>query len=171
LSSPFPLPDSPFPEAGHRPFRSDAEAHAFCVAFAHATLPRAAWTHRAHLTAALWYLTRRPPDQVLDLVREAIKRYNRAVGTANTATSGYHETITVLYVSVVRAWYREADPSLGLAALANALYEACGDRDLPLRYYSKERLFSVEARTAWIEPDRAPLPIANPALARNRTSI
>jgi len=156
---------------GHRPFRSDVEAHAFCVAFAHGTLPKPAWTHRGHLTAALWYLTRHPADQVEDLVREAIKRYNRAVGTANTATSGYHETITVLYVSVIRAWYREADWSRGLAELANALYEACGDRELPLRYYSKDRLFSVEARTGWVEPDRAPLPTANPPLARNRTTI
>ena len=159
------------PPLGHRPFRSDAEAHAFCVAFAHGTLPKSAWTHRGHLTAALWYLTRHPADQVAGLVREAIRRYNRAVGSVDTPTNGYHETITLLYLRVIGEWYQDADRSLGLATLANALYEARGDRDLPLRYYSKDRLFSVEARARWVEPDREPLPAANPALARNRTTI
>jgi hypothetical protein len=33
-----------------------------------------------------------------------------------------------------------------------------GDKNLPLRHYSPHRLFSAEARRAWIEPDLAPLP-------------
>ena len=28
--------------------------------------------------------------------------------------------------------------------------------DFPLDYYSREHLFSVEARRVWVEPDRAP---------------
>ena len=27
------------------------------------------------------------------------------------------------------------------------------DKDLPLKYYSRERLFSDEARAEWVEPD------------------
>jgi hypothetical protein len=46
-----------------------------------------------------------------------------------------------------------------------ALYEAVnalllsaqGRRDLPLRFYSKELLFSVPARRDFVEPDRASL--------------
>ena len=33
-----------------------------------------------------------------------------------------------------------------------------GRRDWPLRFYSAERLFSVEARRGYLEPDLAPLP-------------
>jgi hypothetical protein len=33
-----------------------------------------------------------------------------------------------------------------------------GRRDWPLRFYSRERLFSVEARLSYIEPDLQPLP-------------
>jgi len=33
-----------------------------------------------------------------------------------------------------------------------------GNKDWLLAYWSKERLFSVEARRAWVEPDLAPLP-------------
>ena len=33
-----------------------------------------------------------------------------------------------------------------------------GSRNWPLRFYSRERLFSVEARRGFVQPDRAPLP-------------
>jgi hypothetical protein len=32
------------------------------------------------------------------------------------------------------------------------------DKDLPLTHYSRERLFSDEARGAWVAPDREPVP-------------
>ena len=34
-----------------------------------------------------------------------------------------------------------------------------GGGDLPLRFYSRERLFSKEARLGWVEPDVAALPV------------
>jgi hypothetical protein len=33
-----------------------------------------------------------------------------------------------------------------------------GRRDWPLRYYSPQRLFSVEARRNWVQPDLATIP-------------
>jgi hypothetical protein len=36
-------------------------------------------------------------------------------------------------------------------------HPALADKELPLQYYSRERLFSDEARAAWVEPDRQPL--------------
>jgi hypothetical protein len=32
-----------------------------------------------------------------------------------------------------------------------------GERDLPLRHYTKERLMSAEARFGWVEPDLRPI--------------
>jgi hypothetical protein len=40
---------------------------------------------------------------------------------------------------------------------ANSLIKAHGDKTLPLKYYSRERLMSWEARTRWVEPDLSPL--------------
>lgn len=34
-----------------------------------------------------------------------------------------------------------------------------GGRDWPLRFYSRELLFSKEARLGWVEPDLAALPV------------
>ena len=146
------------PPLGSRPFTTDAEAALRCDAFLACSLPKPAWTHRAHLAAALWHLDRHSADQSLLLMRDAIKRYNRSVGTIDSPTEGYHETITVFYMRIA-AWFRAGwRGSASFADRANALYEDWGDRNLPLRHYSRERLFSVEARAGWIEPDLDPIP-------------
>lgn len=122
------------------------------------TLPRDAWTHEAHLAACLW-LVRERSD--IDLPRELpaiIARYNVAVGGVNDDTQGYHETITQLYVAGVRA-FAARHPALGLAEAVNALLAAPeGHRDWPLGFYSRDRLFSVQARRNFVTPDLAPLP-------------
>jgi hypothetical protein len=71
----------------------------------------------------------------------------------NDDTQGYHETITQLYIRGVRA-FLAAHPAGGLAVRVNTLLAGgTGRRDWPLRFYSRERLFSTEARRKWVEPD------------------
>jgi len=67
-------------------------------------------------------------------------------------------TVTRFYLRGVARWMRERPDSNGFAARANALYEELGDRELPFRYYSRDRLWSIEARTRWVEPDLEPSP-------------
>ena len=121
------------------------------------TLPRAEWTHQAHLVVALWYLVRYEEALATQLIREGIKRYNHAYGVEMTRTGGYHETITLFYVRVIRRFLSAANSDCTLAALANSLVNVYGDKHLPLEYYSRERLMSWEARTGWLEPDVKPL--------------
>ena len=74
-------------------------------------------------------------------------------GVANTDTSGYHETITVASLRIARAWLIER-PDMPLhGALAELLMSPLGRSDWPLAYWSRERLFSVAARRAWVDPD------------------
>jgi hypothetical protein len=54
---------------------------------------------------------------------------------------------------VIGAFLRGRERSVSLDELAAALIAEHGDRGLPLRFYSRERLFSIEARPGWIEPD------------------
>jgi hypothetical protein len=124
-------------------------------AFVERTLAKSLWTHEAHLRVGLWHVRRHGPDEALRLLRERISGYNETVGTANTDDSGYHETLTRFYVRVIAAFV-EANP--GEADLERRLIEERGARDLPLQYYSKDRLFSVAARRGWIGPDLRPLP-------------
>jgi hypothetical protein len=71
----------------------------------------------------------------------------------NGPDSGYHETVTRFYVHVVARFLAGMDPAGSIEVQAAALVAALGARDLPLRHWSRERLFSVEARRGWVEPD------------------
>ena len=121
------------------------------------TLPKAEWTHEAHLAACLWLLTERP-DVVPECDLPAIIRaYNVATGGVNDDTQGFHETLTQLYIRGVRAFLASAPPG-GLTERVNALLaSAMAPRDWPLRFYSREVLFSVAARRGWVEPDLEPI--------------
>ena len=123
------------------------------------TLPRADWTHEAHLAATTYLLTRR---RDLDLDRDLpgiIRRYNASVGGVNDDTQGYHDTITRTFLHGVRRFLRDADGEAPLHELVNKLLVSpMGRRDWPLNFYSAERLFSVEARREFVSPDLAMLP-------------
>jgi len=127
------------------------------------SLARDDWTHEAHLAACLYLLDERPDIQPERDLPNIIRRFNESVGGVNDATQGYHETITQCFIRGVRGFLGRTDPGLPLAFKVNALLQAEeGARDWPLRFYSRERLFSAAARLGFVEPDRAPLP----ALAR-----
>ena len=77
----------------------------------------------------------------------------------NSDSEGYHETITRVFLHGVRLFLEQADRSEPLHELVNELLlSPMGARDWPLRFYSPERLFSVEARRRFVEPDLRALP-------------
>jgi len=118
------------------------------------TLPKAEWTHEAHLAACLWLLTERPDIDVERDLPAIISRYNEAVGGVNDATQGYHHTITLTYIAATRGFLSRAPGDCSLVGCVNALLNAPeGRRDWPLRRYSRDRLFSAEARLGYVPPD------------------
>jgi len=122
------------------------------------TLPKSLWTHEAHLRVGLWHGLSCDGLEAMKLLRDRIRAYNESVGTANTETSGYHETITRFYVRVIEHFLLTADRNAPFAELATQLLTVYGQRELPLQYYSRELLFSTQARLHWVEPDLKPLP-------------
>jgi hypothetical protein len=126
-------------------------------AFEGRTLPRAQWTHAAHLTVAFWYLVCYPLPEATVRIKAGILRYNESQGVRQTKEGGYHETITLFWIRVVRHFLTTATLEVHLVALLNELISRCG-ASLPLEYYSRAHLFSWEARLQWAEPDLKPLP-------------
>ena len=125
---------------------------AFARAFETGSVTPAEFDHVAHVRVAWVYLRETASiDEALPRMRDAIRRFAAAAGAAQK----YHETITVLWMRLL------ADVKAGGASgeLADVLraHPALADKELPLQYYSRERLFSDEARAAWVEPDRQPL--------------
>lgn len=122
------------------------------------SLPKAEWTHRAHFAVALGLLADAEVDAFAEMP-QMIRAYNEATGVANTDTEGYHETITLASLRVASTFLRNAlsDASLGdtLETLMSSRY---GRSNWLLEHWSRERLFSVEARRTWQAPDLAELP-------------
>ena len=123
------------------------------------TLPRAEWTHEAHLAATVFLLLHHPQIDLDAELPRLIRGYNESVGGVNDDTQGYHDTITRAYLRGVRLFLKEADRSRPLHELVNGLlHSPMGERDWPLRFWSKEQLLSVEPRRGWVGPDLNAIP-------------
>lgn len=133
--------------------------HELAEMFRAATLPRAQWTHLAHLRVGAWHVHHFGATQALVRLRHGIRALNVANGVANTPTGGYHETITAAYVTLIAAWLGQAaEPAASLALrVERMLAGPMAERTLLLRFWSQETLMSPAARAAWVPPDRAPL--------------
>jgi hypothetical protein len=123
------------------------------------TLPREEWTHEAHLAATTYLVLKHPEIDLHTELRSIISRYNESVGGVNSDSEGYHDTITHAFLRGIRLFLKEADAIRLIHELVNELLMSpMGRRDWPLRFWSKERLMSVEARRGWVEPDLAAMP-------------
>lgn len=143
-------------------FTSDAEIEHIGEGLLARTLPRAEWTHEAHLAATTCLLLMRPDVDLDRWLPDIIRGYNESVGGVNSDSEGYHETITRVYLHGVRLFLDEVKgtvPGRSLHELVNELLlPPMGRRDWPLRFYSCERLFSAGARRTFVPPDLAALP-------------
>jgi hypothetical protein len=118
------------------------------------TLPRVAWTHEAHLGATAWLIRDRPDVDLDRDIGTIMRRYNVASGDVNDDTQGYHDTITRTYITGIRVVLKQRASTEPLVDAVNALLSGpCDTRDWPLRFYTRERLLSVEARRAYMAPD------------------
>ena len=135
-----------------------SEVRTLVARFEDASLTKDEWNHRAHLTVAAWYLLRHEEARATEKVVSGILHFNSVNGIEKTRTSGYHETLTLFWLAVVGRYLRKLPADLPLLEKINrsvATYE--GQLRLFLEHYSPERIWSWEARLAWMEPDLKPL--------------
>jgi hypothetical protein len=125
--------------------------------FERCTLPKPSWTHQAHVRVAWLHLRRDPFSEALKKMRAGIRALNEAHGVENGPSSGYHETLTCTFMSMV--WATMQSVTAGETSL-----EFCDanphllTRTLPRLFYRHERMNSPEARLRFVPPDLAPLP-------------
>ncbi|MDI1364830.1 MAG: hypothetical protein PSX79_08190 [bacterium] len=150
---PAPPSDAPCADAAY----SDEAVAVLAARLLDLSLPKAEWTHAAHLVATLRLVRTR--DAGLERHMPGfIRTYNVSVGGVNDDTQGYHETITQAYLTAIRAFVATLPADLGDgAAAARLLATPMGDKAWPLSFWSRARLFSVAARRGWVEPDLKPL--------------
>jgi hypothetical protein len=132
---------------------SESEIDGFLAAFEGCTLPKERWTHGAHLLTGACYVHGLGREAALAKMRICVRRYNESVGGKNTDTSGYHETITVMWIRLLDGLMRES-PAMERAAFARLAVERfVGEKDVFRRYYDFDVVGSVEARRRWVEPN------------------
>jgi hypothetical protein len=111
-------------------------------------LRQGSFGHREHLHMTWSYLRRGEAERVLPFLRHVAESHGEA---------------KKLNVTMTQFW---------VAATAHAMQESRADRfsellervphllekDLPFRHWSREAMFSPEARARWLDPDLLPLP-------------
>jgi hypothetical protein len=139
-------------------FSDDADVERLARGVIDGSCPKAEWTHAAHFAVVLWVLRHWPDRPAETVMPDIIRTYNEATGVPNTDTSGYHETITLASIRAARSLLGGYPPSLPLHELVDVLMDThLGDSGWILSHWSRERLFSVEARRVWVEPNLQPL--------------
>ncbi len=147
------------PYAGDMPTlpMTETDIDEFIAAFEGCTLPKSEWTHAAHLLTGACYVHALGREAALNKMRECVRRYNESVGGKNTATSGYHETITVMWIRLLHRLRREGAGMERAEFAALAVERFAGRRDIFREYYDFDVVGSTEARMGWVEPTLKPL--------------
>lgn len=129
---------------------SEESLSEFVAAFEAGTYPGAQFHHGEHLALAACYLIQNETTATAR-TRTNIRRYNEAQGGKNTDDAGYHETLTLFWLALVRANLAPHTPRLEAVRRVVDTFAPC--RDLYRDYYSFDVLKSREARLSWVSPD------------------
>ena len=129
-----------------------ASAHladdSFLRAFERCELPLASFRHGDHLRLAWLYLHRKPFDDALRSVQHGIYTFAAHHGAGHI----FHHTLTQAWVTLLAS---HQEPSFDDFLNQN---EPRLNQSLLHRFWLPETLASPAARSAWIAPDRSPLP-------------
>ena len=126
--------------------------------FENGTLPKSEWTHEAHLIVGL-KMVMTYKEQAFSEMKKRIIRFNESIGTINSESSGYHETLTVFWLWAIQQFCNEKGiTQFDVAAVDELLfYEPLSRRKLVEDYYSEVILLLPEARRRFIRPDEKPM--------------
>ncbi len=133
---------------------SESELQRFVEAWKAGRLPKAEWTHAAHVAIAAYFAFDHAADATFAIMKSGILHHNTAVGTPNTEDNGYHETLTRFWAGEIGAFIRSGRCTSRLEVARAAVAEFGGDRDRFRLYYSFDVVRDRRARREWVAPDR-----------------
>ena len=125
---------------------TDAEILTLVDRLEHCLLAKEEFHHRDHLAVAVVYLYAAGLETAMDRMRASLRRFAAHHGV----TKLYHETLTRFWLLQVN---QRLDRSGCLKESVREVREQLSNKNLALRYYSRERIDSQEARENWLEPD------------------
>ena len=133
---------------------SESGLQRFVDAWKAGRLPKAEWTHAAHVAMAAYFAFDHAADATFAIMKAGILHHNTSVGTPNTEDNGYHETLTRFWAGEIGAFVRSGHFPSRLEAVRGAVAEFGGDRERFRRFYSFDVVRDRRARREWVAPDR-----------------
>lgn len=134
-------------------YESEKEIAELVRSFEEATISRDAWRHAEHMVVALHYLSLHDVETATVKMRDGIFGLLKAFAVDLSKEMPYHETLTTFWMRTV-ADFNASKNGETLLEKANELVELY-DKDYPLKFYSREYLFSDAARAKFVEGDLA----------------
>ena len=121
--------------------------------FEDGTIARDEWRHAEHLTVAFYYIKdSKFLVEATDKMRAGIFNLLKSFGVDLEKEMPYHETLTLFWINAVNN-FAKTQNGYSIVEITNLIVEKLGDKDLPLKFYSRELLFSDRARKEFVEPD------------------
>lgn len=133
-------------------YNSEKEILEIVRGFETGTISRDDWRHAEHLTVACYYAFHHPPEEATGKMRGGIFNLLKSFGVDLTKEMPYHETLTVFWMRIIFDVISNRNGDSFLKTV-NRVLDMSSDKDLPLRFYSRELLFSEKARAEFVEAD------------------
>src|SRR5688572_9429447 len=134
-------------------YQSDHEIEELVQSFLQRSLDKSLWTHAAHLSTAIWHLKQYDIHEGTCRMKSAIISYNLSVGGENTGTGGYHETMTLFWMDILNIFVNDK-AGLSLKDTCDKLLNrSLVSKNLPMSFYTKEKILTPLARSRAVAPD------------------
>jgi hypothetical protein len=119
------------------------------------TLVKEEWTHDLHLLVGIWYVKNFDFFDAVCRLKSGIILLNNSHKNENTGNSGYHETLTVFWASVIFYYIELKEENSDIEEIVNGFLQSpLADKNLPFEFYTRENLLSGEYRALYREGDK-----------------
>ncbi|MBI1730519.1 hypothetical protein HY229_06490 [Candidatus Acetothermia bacterium] len=147
-------------------YRSDQEIYALVNEFETCQINPHHFNHHQHMTVAMGYLNDFSEEKTGQKIRQGLIRLLENHGAPEEKVRAlYNETITLFWVKLLSHVLKSLDRQEPLYAKINWAIEHYGSMEPLFKHYSRDLVFSLQAKEKWMEPDLAPLPFS---LAREK---
>lgn len=132
-------------------YKNETEIVKLVESFENGTISAEDWGHAEHLVVGFYYAWNNDFDTALNKMREGIFNLLDAFGVDRTKEDPYHETLTHFWIKTLDD-YKSPKRENSLTENCREIIENF-DKDYPLKFYSRELLFSDKARKEFTAAD------------------
>ena len=119
--------------------------------FEDGTISRDVWGHPEHLIVAFYYASNSDFETALAKMKRGIFNLLKAYKIDLTKNMPYHETLTQFWMRTVFDFIESNKINSNFETIKTMI--AKFDKDYPLKFYSREVLFSDKARKTFVDGD------------------